>query len=184
MAASFFKWLPFSLLVYSFSIQDPVEKGIGAKPFVDATEMHPFHVSTTEINHNATDKTLEISCKIFVDDFEACLSKQYHTKADLSAASMKTAMDSLVKKYLLSHLLIKADTRTVAIHYLGFEKEDVAANVYLEVENISSVKKVEVNDSILQDLYDDQINIIHVVVGGNRKSTKLDAPNKDASFTF
>ena len=182
MAASFFKWLPFSLLVYSFSIQEPME--IGAKPIASTGQKHPFHVSTTEINHNAADKTLEISCKIFVDDFESCLSKQYHTKADLSAASMKTAMDSLVKKYLLSHLLVKADGRAVAIHYLGFEKEDVATNIYLEAENISSVKKVEVNDSILQDLYDDQINIIHVVVGGNRKSTKLDAPNKDASFTF
>src|SRR5437868_3729191 len=63
---------------------------------------HPLHVSTTEINHNATDKSLEISCRLFVDDFEACLSKQYHTKVDLSAANVKTAMDSLVKKYLVA----------------------------------------------------------------------------------
>src|SRR5690242_16715797 len=63
-------------------------------------EKHPFHISTTEINHNATDKSLEISCRIFTDDFETCLSKIYHTKADLSAASVKIAMDTLVKKYI------------------------------------------------------------------------------------
>ncbi|MEI8059397.1 MAG: DUF6702 family protein, partial [Ferruginibacter sp.] len=31
---------------------------------------HPLFVSVTEIEHNAKDKTLEISCKIFTDDFE------------------------------------------------------------------------------------------------------------------
>ena len=35
---------------------------------------HPFFVSVTEINHNAKDKTIEIACKIFTDDFET-LSK-------------------------------------------------------------------------------------------------------------
>jgi hypothetical protein len=93
-------------------------------------------------------------------------------------------MDSLVKRYLISHLLIKADSRAVAMNYLGFEKEDDAVSAYLEVENIATVKTVDVNDSILHDMYDDQISIIHVIVGGNRKSTKLDYPEKDASFTF
>jgi hypothetical protein len=30
---------------------------------------HPFFISVTEINHNSGDKNLEISCKIFTDDF-------------------------------------------------------------------------------------------------------------------
>jgi len=93
-------------------------------------------------------------------------------------------MDSLVKRYLISHLLIRADSKTVAMQYLGFEKEDDAVNAYLEVDNIPTVKRVDVNDSILHDMYDDQISIIHVIVGGNRKSTKLDYPDKEASFTF
>jgi len=145
---------------------------------------HPFHVSTTEINHNATDKTLEISCRIFVDDFESCLSKHYHIKADLTAASVKTNMDTLVKKYLSTHLQIKADGKAALIQYLGFEKEDEAVNVYFEADNIVTVKKVEINNFILHDLYNDQVNIIHVVVGGTRKSTKLDYPNKEAAFSF
>ena len=41
---------------------------------------HPLFVSVTEINHNAADKNLEISCKIFIDDFEKTLTNIYHTK--------------------------------------------------------------------------------------------------------
>jgi Domain of unknown function (DUF6702) len=146
--------------------------------------IHPFHVSTTEINHNASDKTFEISCKVFTDDFESVLTKQYHTKADLSAITMKAAMDTLVKKYINSHLAVNADGKTLGMKYLGFEKENEAIYAYLQVDNISTVKKIVITNSILYDLYDDQISIIHVIVGGNRKSTKLDYPANKASFEF
>jgi len=184
MVTSASKWVSLSLIGCFFSVITAAPEKIPTTPCQREGGLHPFHVSTTEINHNSTDKTLEISCRIFIDDFESCLSKQYHTKADLSAASMKTSMDTLVKKYLNTHLQIKADGRAVPIHYLGFEKEDEAANAFFEADNISTVKKVEITNSILHDLYDDQMNIIHVVVGGNRKSTKLDYPNKEASFSF
>ena len=39
--------------------------------------LHPIFVSVTEIEHNAKDKTLEISCKIFTDDFEKTLRLTY-----------------------------------------------------------------------------------------------------------
>lgn len=184
MVASFYKWLTLFLAVNFFFLKSFDVVGNHKSPLRGVGGLHPFHVSTTEINHNAKDKTLEISCKIFIDDFESCLSKVYQTKVDLSSASVKTAMDSLVKKYLTSHLKISADSKTVGLNYLGFEKDGDATNIYIEVENVSTVKKIDVFDSILQDLYDDQINIVHVIVGGNRKSTKLDYPNKEANFSF
>lgn len=175
MVTSINKWLSVSafILLAGF-IKNPIQ----------ITRHHPFHVSTTEINHNTSDKTLEISCKVFTDDFESALTKQYHTKADLSAVNMKTAMDTLVKKYIKNHLVLSADGKTLVMKYLGFEKENEAVYAYLQVDNISVVKKIEVTDSILYDLYDDQISIIHVIVNGNRKSTKLDYPATKAGFEF
>jgi len=43
---------------------------------------------------------------------------------------------------------------------------------------------LEITDSILQNFSDKQINIIHIVVNANRKSQKLDYPDKMASFSF
>jgi hypothetical protein len=168
------KWLSVSaFIILAGFIKNPVQ-----------INLHPFHVSTTEINHNALDKTLEISCKVFADDFESALAKQYHTKTDLSAINMKKAMDTLVKKYINSHLLLNAGGKTLVMTYLGFEKENEVVYAYLQVDNISTLKNIEVTDSILYDLYDDQISIIHVIVGGNRKSTKLDYPATKAIFDF
>lgn len=183
MVTSFNKWLSISVFMLGFIKNSEQNTGLQF-PFQEIKKFHPFHVSTTEINHNALDKTLEISCKVFTDDFESALAKQYHTKADLSAVNMKSAMDTLVKKYINSHLLLNTDGKTLVMKYLGFEKENEAVYAYLQVDNISTIKKIVITDSILYDLYDDQISIIHFIVGGNRKSTKLDYPAARASFEF
>jgi hypothetical protein len=146
--------------------------------------LHPFHVSVTEINHNAAEKTLELSCKIFTDDFEEALSKSFKTKVDLEQPKDKEAMDRLVTGYIHNHLQVKADTRPVTLNYLGFEVENEAVFVYLQATAIPSVNKLDVFDSILHDLFHDQSEIIHVSVGGNRKSSKIDYPVNRVSFGF
>jgi hypothetical protein len=93
-------------------------------------------------------------------------------------------MDSLVKKYIIGHLSLKTNGKTVVLKYLGFEKENEAVYSYFEADNVLLVNKIDVTNSILYDLYDDQISIIHVVVEGNRKSTKLDYPHTQTSFNF
>lgn len=170
-AASVYKWLFIPLLALvltSFSAGTP----------------HPFHVSVVEIEHNAGEKTLEISCKIFTDDFETTLAKNYKAKVDLTNPPNKAAMDSLVKKYLFSHLSLKANGKPVVFNYIGFENENEAAYGYLQVDNITSLSKLEITNTIMYDRFDDQVNIMHVKVNGNRKSTKLNYPDKEAAFSF
>jgi len=171
MVTSFVKW--FFLPVLSIGLTS------AKKP-----QLHPLHVSVIEINHNAADKTLEISCKIFADDFEKTLGNNYKTKVDLIHPTNKAAMDSLVKKYLGSHLSIKANGSPVVFNYLGFEIDDAAAFSYLEIENVPTLRNLDVVTKIMQDMFDDQTNILHVIVGGKRKSTKLDFPATSASFSY
>lgn len=151
---------------------------------VSAGTKHPLHVSTTEVNFNQKDKTLEISCRIFSDDFESILAKTYKQKTDLSNPGMKAAMHEIVKKYIVSHLQIKANGKPVAMKYIGFEIDHEATNIYLEVEKISSFKAVEITNTILYDLFDDQMSIVHVVKAQTRKSTKILFPDKKFATNF
>lgn len=169
MASSVYKWLLIPLICLLMA----------GKP-----APHPFHVSVIEINHNAADKTLEISCKIFTDDFEKILAKNYKTKVDLINPSDKAPMDSLVKKYILSHLVISANGKPVSLHYLGFENDQEAAYGYIEVEDIPVLNKINISTNIMYDQFEDQVNIMHVIVNGNRKSTKLNFPDTEAEIVF
>ncbi|RYY61104.1 MAG: hypothetical protein EOO05_07610 [Chitinophagaceae bacterium] len=147
-------------------------------------QFHPFHVSTTEINQNLADKTLEISCHIFTDDFETAISKEFGGKTDFSKESMKPLMDSLTRKYILNHLSLKVNNRGAALNYVGWERENEAVYVYLQVDGVSAVTQVEVVNTILYNLFDDQMNIVHVKVNGERKSHKMNYPEKNLSVKF
>src|SRR5262245_41739176 len=111
MAGFLFKWL----LIGGFLQFNPAPS--------DHT-LHPIFVSVTEIEHNAKDKTLEISCKIFTDDFEKVLRQQYNTHVDLLNPKEKAAMEKMVSEYVLKHLTVKADGKPVALQYLGYEQQE------------------------------------------------------------
>ncbi|HPG10815.1 MAG TPA: hypothetical protein PLU37_04735 [Chitinophagaceae bacterium] len=172
MASNLYKWLIISLLFISFFAGAPVRN-------------HPFHVSVTEVNHNTTDKALEITCKIFTDDFEKILAQNYKVKVDLINPPDKSKMDSLIKKYVLGHLNIKANGNAAKMNYLGFEHESEAVYSYFEVQNVPALKKIAINNSLMYDMFDDQVGIIHVTIAGaNRKSTKLNYPDSLAEFSY
>lgn len=146
--------------------------------------VHPFFVSVTEINHNPSDKTIEISCKTFTDDLETAIEKTQKLKLDLINPKDMAVAEKAVAEYIKKHLQLKADGRPLQLEFMGFERESEAIWSYFQVSGVSSVKKVDVNTSVLFEASDKQINFLHVTVGGNRKSTKLDYPEQEAHFVF
>ena len=145
---------------------------------------HPLYISVTEINHNAKEKTLEISCKAFTNDLEAVLEKMTKTKVDLSVAADKKATDQLIDAYVEKHLQLKCDGKPVQLHFIGSEKEADGTWSYFQVNDIATVKRIDVINNLLYDGFEQEINIMHVTVGGDRKSLRLDCPASVASFQY
>lgn len=146
--------------------------------------VHPLYITVTDIDHNARDKTLEISCKMFTNDFEAALEKTTHTKVDLSDPKNKTNTDKLIADYITKHLIIKVDGHPVTLQFVGSEKESDGTWSYFQVNNVPTVKKLEVNNTLLYESFSQEINIMHASSGGVKKSTRLDCPAAAASFEF
>ncbi|MCG2617733.1 serpin family protein [Terrimonas sp. NA20] len=176
MEVLFNKWLMSLLITCMIFSKNEASEEAGTK--------HPIHLSVTEINHNAQDKTLEISCKIFTDDFEKVLAQNYRTKVDLTNPPDKAAMEKLVNDYVQKHLSVKADGKPAAFTALGFEKDQDVVYSYFQVDNVASVKSIGITNTLMYDLFDDQISLMHITVGGKRKSGKLDYPAKETIFSF
>lgn len=151
--------------------------------FTDASK-HPIYVSVTEMQHNAKDKTLEISCKIFTSDFETILKSKSKSKINLLQPTDKKLMESLVDQYIQQHLKIKVDDQTKKMEFLGYEQNEDAIQSYFEIGDVATIKKIDVQDDILYEYKSEQISIIHIVVNGNRKSTKLVNPDSNFSLSF
>ncbi len=168
MVSFLFKWLVVVGLVLNFP----------------SNNSHPIYVSVTEIEHNAKDKTLEISCKIFTDDFEKTLRQTYKGTVDLLQPKDKTAMNNLVNDYVQKHIKLKVENKAVALQFLGYEQQEEGIVSFYQVNNIPAVKNLDITDNILFEYKKEQISIIHVLVNGDRKSTKLINPDDKTSFEF
>ena len=145
---------------------------------------HPIFVSVTTIDHNMANKTLEVSCKIFTDDLETTLRKKYNKKVDLLDVTLNEAMKPMVNDYIKMHLVITADGKLANMQFIGFEQQEEGIISYFEVKDVATVKKIEVMDNILYDEKPQQMEIIHVTVKGQRKSSRLDNPEEKVSFLF
>ncbi|HEY1024814.1 MAG TPA: DUF6702 family protein [Sphingobacteriaceae bacterium] len=145
---------------------------------------HPFYVSVTDIRHNERSRSIEVSSKLFFDDFESALEAKYKTKIDILKPADRKQVDRLINDYLGRHLLLKVNGKLVKMNYLGYEIEEDGAWCYFEVPKIGKVSTIEIVNDILFDEHASQVNMLHVTVKGNRKSTKLDNPESRVSFSF
>lgn len=151
---------------------------------LNANFLHPFYVSVTEMNFNPKTNNLEISCKLFVDDLQLALIKNYKRQIDLLNTKQEADNSKFLNDYLSKHLAINVDSKIAGIKFIGFEVESESIYCYFEATNIPSPQKVVITNNILQDYKDEQVNIMHVVVKGNRKSAKTDNKSSQATLTF
>ena len=145
---------------------------------------HPLYVSVTEFSHNQKESIVEISCKMFVDDCEATLRQQTKLDVDITHPKDQKQLEKMLNDYIQKHLQLKVDGKPAALQWVGYEKESESVWCYLQANNIKAVKKLEISNSLLYDQYNTQIGIMHATVGGNRKSIRINYPDKTAQFDF
>jgi hypothetical protein len=138
----------------------------------------------TEIVHDQSDNTLEISVRIFTDDFEKTIRQTYPGKVDLLNKNERANSEKLIQQYITKHLFIKADSKNLNLQFVGFESEEGSIWSYFECPDISSMRSLEVNNTILYDYQEQQVNFIHIKAMGYEETTKLNYPDDYKQFTF
>lgn len=147
-------------------------------------DVHPYHVGSVEFIYNSKSKTFEITGKFFLDDLENGLKKKYGKAVHFNDVKYKNEVNLYLAKYFDEYLKLKADNKFLKINYVGYEEDNEAVNIYLESEMVEKPKKVEAAVSLLYNFFDNQMNIIHIVVDGKRQSDKLTYPNRYLYKTF
>ena len=81
-------------------------------------------------------------------------------------------------------MLIKIDGKPGALQFLGYEQDEEGIVSYYQINNIATVKKLDITDNILFEYKKEQLSNIHTTVKGNKKSIKLVNPEDKYSFEF
>ena len=146
--------------------------------------LHPYYITVTELEYNPGNKELGMACKIFTDDFENTLKDQYHAKIDIYHPIDKALLGKRMADYVTSHLRILINGKQIPLNYLGYEIESEATWCYFSSPGINVVKTVDIFNGLLYDFKKEQINMMHVKVNGDRKSSRVTYPETHSKFEF
>ncbi|WP_370899440.1 DUF6702 family protein [Chryseobacterium gossypii] len=139
---------------------------------------HPYHVGSVEIHYNTQSGTFEITGRFFLDDLENGLNKKYGKPFHFNDPKYQPQLNEALKAYSAEYFKLKTNNRFLKVNYLGYEEDHESVNVFFESERVDNPRKVEAAVSFLYNLFDDQINIVHIIVNGERKSRKLSYPDR------
>ncbi|WP_448518251.1 DUF6702 family protein [Rhodoflexus sp.] len=145
---------------------------------------HPIHISLCEMQHNASAQQIEITHKIFIDDLQDALEKQFKVRTHLSTPKEHPDAEKLIEQYLQQQFQCKINGQPLRWKYLGREYEVDACWIYLEAVQQMPVQLVEIRNGVLLELFDDQINFVHFKANGERKSLRLSRDNDRGMLRF
>lgn len=120
---------------------------------------------------------LQITSRIFVDDLNNALYKEYGVKAFLGEKNESPNDIALMKKYLFEHFTIKVNGQPKTINYVTKEMEGNVLIGYYTVKEISKIKSLEIQNTALFDLNEDQQNIIQTTIYNKKQNLLLTSEN-------
>ena len=122
---------------------------------------------------------MQIISRIFIDDFEKLIRQRYDKRITLDTENEPEILETYMKRYLADKLKIIVNGTSVNFRFIGKEYKDDITYCYLEVENVTDIKSIEVTNQILFDVLEEQQNIVRLKLLNKNKSYLL-LPQKDS----
>jgi hypothetical protein len=145
---------------------------------------HKTYVSVTNVEHSKTDKALQITTRIFIDDFQRALEERYDLKEELTAEKATQEVEQMMKKYVTKKLKIWINGEQKTFNFIGKKYEDDVTICYLEIGGVESIESLEIENAILFEIEEDQQNLVHVKINYQRKSLLLIKENDKGLLKF
>lgn len=132
--------------------------------------LHKFYVSIYQINYVPEKKMLQITSRIFMDDLNFVLEKNFKKKANIGEPIEKEEDVAMMKNYIEDRLWIKINGTKKPIQFLSKEIDNNVVVCYFNIKEVSRISSIEIHNKVLLDLNSDQQNIIQTNINGKKKS--------------
>ncbi len=135
--------------------------------------IHKFYVAIYQINYVSEKKILQITSRIFIDDLNKALKINYQKNTHLGEKEESQEDIALMNKYVLDNFSLKINGQQKPIHFLSKELENNVLICYFNIKDINKIITLEIQNTILSDVFSEQQNIIQATVYGKKSSLLL-----------
>ena len=147
-------------------------------------EKHEEYYSLTNIKYKENKKTLEITMRFFIDDFEKALNKSFEKDFELATKKELSSTDKYILQYLILHFQLKADDVDLQYHWIGKEYEKDSIYIYLEVTEVAPFSSFYIKHNSIYDIYPIQENIVKLIAFNQYKTAVLTSKNTSKTYSF
>ncbi|MFH2142458.1 MAG: DUF6702 family protein [Bacteroidota bacterium] len=154
--------------------------------FTYCSYSHPVHIAVTNVEFEKANEKFVVAFKIFSDDLESVIYRKYNVRLNIGKSDELMDAEEYFTKYVKEHfnLFINNDKKNLS-DVMVFVKKEIdyeATWLYYEIKFRHDIKKVTIRNSLLDDLYPDQKNLVMFNYNDTNKGFQFNKNDKAEYF--
>ena len=144
---------------------------------------HPVHVSVTNLDLDPVRGKVELSVKIFADDFQDLIMNKYGVQLNIVEQEEPGDGITAINQYMQDALRLVFNGREAArLEYVDSKLNEQAIWLFYHCEFPGRIRKVEVVNRVMLEKFSDQTNLMIVSYEDKQNGYRLDNKNTELSF--
>ena len=152
-----------------------------------ALARHTYHSSILELRLNPNQPQVELALKVFTDDLENALSKGRPQHLSLQDPRALPLADAYLREHLelaLPYTSSRQPRLPLTVQFVGMQAEKDAYWLYAKAALPRAATAVWLRNTVLLDLFSDQMNIVNAEGNGQKVSELYRAGHEQAVLTL
>ncbi len=153
-------------------------------PLLAFTSFHKYYISVTQVDFIENKQSVQLTTRIFIDDFEKVLRERYDENLVLGGKNESKSVDKYIETYLKDKIKVNINGKDMNLIFIGKEYDIDIMQCYIGIEKVKKINSIEITNQVLFDLFEEQQNMIKTKINSKQKSFLLNQSNKKALLNF
>lgn len=128
-------------------------------------KLHKHYISLTQIEYKESEKTLQITMRFFIDDLEKVVGSRFDKNLALATEEELKNADVYIERYLENKFKLWVNGSDLTPKFLGKQYEDDQVFIFLEIDRVENIESIEVQNSMLMEVFEEQQNYVKLRIG-------------------
>jgi hypothetical protein len=152
---------------------------------VGSSWLHPVHVSVTNLDLDPVGGKVELSVKIFADDFQDLIMNKYGVQLNIVGQEDPGEKISAVNEYIQESLQLAFNEKETAIlQFVESKLNEGAIWLFYRYEHPGKIRKVDILNRVMLEKFSDQTNLMIISYDEKQNGYRLDNKNTELSFNI
>jgi len=132
---------------------------------------HEYFVSITDAEYNSTEHTFQLTIKFIGHDLEKALTSAGAPELFLGTDKEVEGANQYILGYINESFSLKVNDKQLNINIVGKEvSNDDFIYCYLESEKVKKIKTLDIENTLLIEVFPKQENMVHFTIGDKKNS--------------